>query len=46
MKGPVNAIGISAKNIGQRKTTLRKTKTAATNKLNAMIFMKSRSFAE
>jgi len=42
MNGPVNAIGISAKNIGHRKATLRKTNTAATDKLNPAIFTKSR----
>jgi hypothetical protein len=42
MKGPANAIGINAKNIGHRKATLRKTKTAATDKLDTAIFTKSR----
>jgi hypothetical protein len=41
MKGPVNAIGISAKNAGHRKAKLRKTKTAATDKLKTAIFTKS-----
>jgi hypothetical protein len=41
MNGPVNAIGISARNIGHRKATLRKTNTAATDKLNTTIFKKS-----
>jgi hypothetical protein len=42
MNGPVNAIGISARNIGHRKAMLRKTNTAVTDRLNATIFTKSR----